>query len=653
MTWRRWLIFLAVVCGLIVGGVLLWQWWLRYNETKIEKAKESAEEQENTLQLQAILKSPYEKIVFFAEDDVFVASFRDDDTAKVQEDTSAIASNLLSEEGVWYSVEDSTLARNSIDGTRVTINTISQPVMADTSGQQPPLAVDVNEQYIAWVTIADGKESIILFDLTTKEEKNLFEGEEGAQYSNLVWSPDGSEFSVLVDNEQVITLTQAGAQLYNPIRLPFMNLQSLTWVDSDTFGAVATSSDLNPKPFSPKIVVFDRFGTVTEEHNVLNKVGVPKLLWSPDGTEFLFLDPWRNIFLIYDRFDQLQLTLRVNASGKLEPFGWISGEQRYRTPAATTSATTTTTNTNTAGGTEFIVTAEEWDRYNATIRSILRQFEVDSDTYRFATTEKGFDIALSFFPGQKRAEMAALQTLLQIFAVLPDVPTVTIRAMIPPKDTLLILESVTLDEAEALVERFTDVGLDGLFVINAENPTGKRATKPAQRQYHYIGDLVYSNFGDYNPYSALAMLDATLGDNSFYDDGAISFLYPSNWSVKEIDESTTLLFTGETTFASQTAWSGFGVTVKRYRAPDVSFEQWLSVNRPDQTLEESTFTRHQPLVARHVVPQNTYSDEFILSAEGNVYVVRVERDAGLTGDDTTIIQAIVESFTDHNAFQRN
>lgn len=655
MTRQRWIILSVSLLGLLVIGILLW--W-RYSAKQDVVQEQTAEQQANALALATVLGSPYEKIVFFGRDkedtNLFIAKTTGDDMAQLQTNADLTYSNFLSASAVWYTVSDSTLKRHMIDGSTTTVGTLTHPVTAaDALGTQNSLAVDPTEQVIAWVsTAADATESVRIYNLETQQDTELFAGEPGMHYSNLTWSPDSSELGFTANAAQLITVTVDGAEIYNRVTLPFSQMQYLTWLDRDHFGTVLTSTDLNPNPFQPKIVIFDRAGNITEEHRVLNKVGVPKVLWSADGKDFLFHDPWQNIFLVYDRYDQLQLTIAVEAPGKLLPFGWSAGE-KYRTPILTTDdlTNTNTTATDPMTDTTFEVTAEEWDHYNTIVRSILGQFKIDFSSYRFNATEAGFDISWIFASEQSEAEMIMLQTILQVYAVIPDVPSITVQATLPDGTTVVSLTQVTRAQANALVDRFTTQSVEGLFVMNKNNPIGKRASKTDQPGYHYIGDIVYSDFGDYNPYPALAELNATINEQQFYNSAQMSWLYPLPWQVREIDDVTTLLFTNETTFASPTAWSNFSVTIKRYQAPNVTFDQWLSVNRSDQVVEEVTLPVHKPLEVRHVRSDTNYSDEYILYAHNTVYIIRLERDAGVTEADKVNLQKIVQSFSDHYAFQ--
>lgn len=657
MTRQRWIILSVSLLGLLVIGALLW--W-RYSTTQDAVQVQTAEQQAQALSLATVLGSPYEKIVFFGrnkgETNLFIAKTTGDDMAQLQTNADLTYSNFLPASAVWYTVSDTVLQRHMIDGTTTTVTTLAHPVTAaDALGTQNSLAVDAAEHVIAWVsTGADAIESIRIYNLETQQETELFTGEPGMHYSNLTWSPDNSELGFTANTTQLITVTVDGAEIYNRVTLPFSQMHYLTWLDRDHFGVVLTSTDLNPDPFQPKIVIFDRSGNITEEHRVLNKVGVPRVLWSADGKDFLFHDPWQNIFLVYDRYDQLQLTIAVEAPGKLLPLGWTAGE-KYRTPLLTTddSTNTNTTVTDPTTDTSFEVTAEEWDHYNSIVRSILGQFKIDFSSYRFNATETGFDINWAFSPEQSEAEMIILQTILQVYAVIPDVPSVTVQATLPDGTTVVTLTQVTRAQANALVERFTTQSVEALFVMNKNAPIGKRASKTDQPGHHYIGDIVYSNFGDYNPYPALAELNATINEQQFYNSTRMSWLYPLPWQVREIDDVTTLLFTNETTFVSPTAWSSFGVTIKRYQAPNVTFDQWLSVNRSDQVTEAVTLPIYKPLEVRHVQTETNYSDEYILYAHNTVYVLRLERDAGVTEVDQVNLQNIVRSFSDHYAFQRN
>ena len=285
------------------------------------------------------------------------------------------------------------------------------------------------------------------------------------------------------------------------------------------------------------------------------------------------------------------------------------------------------------------MTAEEWERYNTTMRNILKQWPVDFSTYRFATTDYGLEVAFTV-PDDAKApvELIFIQTILQAFAVLPDVPTITV---VMGDWEVKELSRTTVNEVSRLV---AGQSVEELFVISSQNPVGKRTLK--------FDDFIYSRYGDYNPYPTLALLTATTPTQQFYATARYTVLYPKTLSVRSPDERETLFYTGETNFLSPTAWSEFGLTIKVYDAPNITLEQWLSVNRLDQLTELTDLTSRQPTLSRHVITGTTYADEYVLLADNYVYVLTIQRDDGLTEADRMLLKSLVESFSLFYALQR-
>jgi hypothetical protein len=304
------------------------------------------------------------------------------------------------------------------------------------------------------------------------------------------------------------------------------------------------------------------------------------------------------------------------------------------------------------------------------VRAILKQFQIDFTSYRFATTERGLEVSFTLTNKQTLPEMVVLQCAAQIYALLPTIPALSLHVTFVD-GSVVTIDDITATTLTSVVEQFTEKTLADLFVVNKQNPFGKRTTKGDGSGHHYIGDLVYSQFGDYNPWPVLAAVHATLAryplvgtidastgiaataDVQFYNDVEISYLYPQTWSTRSLDAQTTLLYTSETTFASAAAWSEFGVTVKRYAAPNVTLAQWLLVNRSDRPSEDLPFSVHQPLVGKHIITGNTYSDEYIVWFEDTVYVITVERSSDVTELDRAYLQTLISTFSANYALQRN
>lgn len=646
-----------VVIGLgIAAGVVYWK---KSTAKTAQQAVVDRAEQLNAEHLATIHASNYEQLLFLsqsgAQNQLFIGSVDNSAAARVTATMPTYYSNFLPKQQIWLSASGITLSEHAWSNT-TTLATLSQPVVAtDSLGQQPALAIDPTAAVVSWVSRDDsGIENIHLLLLADQTDTVLYAGTAGETYSNLTWSPDGSELAFVVNNSKIVTVNQAGAQLYNPISLPFTQFSSLQWIERDHFGVVVSSLDTNPQPFQPRVLVLDRLGSVTEKHDVFKKIGVPKVMWSPDSANFAFRDPWNNHFLIYDRYDHLKSTVTFKAPGKLVPFGWVAGQSvTNTTPVASTPDTTVATApvTTSTPAALFTVSATDWDKYNTTVRAVLEQFSVDFSTYRFATTDQGIQIAITTKAEQTQPELVAIQSIMQLFAVLPNVPAISFNLTTP--NNVIQITNLTLQQAKDIVDQFTTVPLDQLFVVTPTKPIGKKTVKPENPNHNYVGDLVYSQFGDYNPSATLAAMNAKIDDTTYYTTTDYSLAYPQLWSPRVVDGSTTVWFTGETTFASATAWSGFAFTVKTYSLPDgVSLDQWLSVNRNDQTNESVTFTLHQPVNAQHIISATNYRDEYVLAAHNHIYALGIERDAGITDTDKAQLQAVAQSFTDTYAFQR-
>jgi len=639
--------FVLATAG-VVGGVLYFN---RSTTTSSQTAVINRAEQLNAAQIATVRNSPYEKLLFLSQgnptNQLFIGSVADSNIARLSDTIPLYYSNFLPQQQFWLGADGTTLSQHTLDSTTV-IATLSQAAAA-------PLAVDPTANVVSWVTRDEtGLENIHLLQLADKTDSIIYTGIAGENYSNLTWSPDGSELAFVINNGRIITVNQAGAQLYNSISLPFTQFSSLQWIESNHLAVVASSLDSNPQPFSPRLLVLDRLGTVIETHDVFKKIGVPKVLWSPDGTRFMFRDPWSNHFLIYDRFDHLKNTLTFKTPGKLTGFGWMTGQtlpDDTVSPITTTNTTTNTTPTPTNQG--FTVSDTDWDRYNTIVRNVLEQFPVDFSTYRFATTDKGLQIAITTQPTATQPELVAVQSIMQLFAILPNIPAIsfTLTVAQPDQSTVIQIPYTTEQQAKDIVASFTAISLDELFVVTATHPIGDKTAKADNPKHNYVGDLVYSQFGEYNPFAILAALQAKVDEKVFYHTDAYNLLYPSTWSVKAIDDTTTVWSTGETHFVSPTAWSGFAFTVKTYSAPAVTLDQWLSVNRSDQTTEPVTFTVAKPLDMRHIIT-TTNRDEYDILVNNKVYALILEHDSGVTESDKVQLQHIAQSFTDTYAFQR-
>lgn len=657
---RRGIIRLALLAGVILFlgvaafGLIRWYKQQQADQVVIDAAAAAA------------AKLAAERLAFFATDDRLVLFLSAGETSTtlygsdaltqmltpLETDQPELYSNYLAHTAHWYTVTAQALLRHGGGAVEPITQLTQAPVVADAVATQPSLAVDASEQYLAWVSRLDRVESIRVLNLETLEETELYQGEAAVRYSNLTWSPDGTELAFTANHSKLITITTEGAETHSPISLPFHEFHSLTWLTLDQLGTVVTSTDANPEPFQPKVLILNRQGDVLEEHTVFEKIGVPNVLWSTSGDQFMFYDPWRNTFMVYDRYDQLVQSLVVAAPGKLIPFGYQAGIG----PIVLTTNLQTELPTNTVDDTTttepFEVSADDWERYNNTVRNILKQWEVDFSTYRFATTDQGIQVSFQVTDAVALNALVFIQTIVQIFAVLPNIPELNLIMQDAEGNTIWQVDNLTLGRVNAISQLVTARTVDELFVINTRNPIGKRVAKPGEPEHHFVGDFVYSQFGDYNPYPVLALLDATSATQQFYTTAQFALLHPTELTVKSIDDRTTLLYTPETTFLSTIAWSGYGITIKTSDAPSVTIEQWLSVSRPDQIAELPSFTVRAPANIRHVTTGNDFTDEYVILANNTAYVLTIQRDNGLTTDDRTLLQALTESFSLLYAVQR-
>ena len=647
---RRLLLFSGLIL-VVGGGMAIGVWWLQQRGTQEQVDQASLDAAAQLAAARENFFSSADRLVLFlslgdGEPTLYGSNAVDKSVLPLESAQPDVYSNYLPASQHWYSVVDQTVFQYGPSlSTELAVLT-QTAVLASAITTQPSLAVDSNEQYLAYISRTNYTEEVRLVNLITWQETQLYQGEPNFHYANLSWSPDGSELAFTANGTKLITVTTDGAETVTPISLPFQELNFVSWITLDQIAAVVSSTDTNPEPFQPKIVVLNRGGDVIEEHIVFEKIGVPRVVWSADGSQFMFYNPWQNTFFVYNRYDELVQTLTVAAPGKLVPFGYTAGTGPFTLTQPLTD--TTIPETIEVGSTEpFEVTAEDWERYNTTLRNILKQWQIDFSTYRFATTGSGIEVAFTVQADAKApAELIFIQTILQAFAVLPDVPTITV---VMGDWEVAELSRTAVNEVSQLV---AGRPVEELFVINLQNPIGKRAVKTDNPNHHYVGDFVYSRYGDYNPYPVLALLGATMPIQQFYATTDYAVLYPTTLDVRTDEDRLTLFYTGDTTFLSPTAWSGFGLTIKEYDAPNITLEQWLSVNRPDQPAESVSFTPRQPAASQHIVTNTTHTDEYVILANNRVYVLTMQRDSGLTDDDRIVLQTMTESLSLFYAVQR-
>ncbi len=622
-------------------------------------------------QIDAIMQSEYEKILFVERPSsdgniqtlpLSISNFLTTETAKVDDELSAYYSNFIPETNTWFSIKDSILRKHTLTGTEEISRITNSVAINALRGQIVSLAVSADLKYVAWVTESNNKHQIVLYDLTANTETVIFTPENITQFSNLTWSPDSTELAFTDSANSIITITPAGAQLQNPFSIPFTEFNHLTWIEPDNLAAVVTSTEEHPSPFNPKVIVFNRRAEIIEQHDVLERAGIPRVLWSPDTKHFLYFDQWKNTFVVYDRFDTVTQRVSVKESGKLIPFGWIPGIPSANIPTIITPITNGTISVEppTTPSEQFNITAEQWDQYNEISRAVAKQFKVDMSSYRFETTDKGIRVSLAFLPDQVNPEANFVQILLQTMVLLPEVPTMSLDVLYNETDHLIANE-ISTSQVETIVDAFTTEPLNNLFVVNTKNPYGKPRPKTDNLNHSYFGDLLYSRTGDYNPVPVLAALNVTFNENVFLANENYSLMYPKAWQRKNLAETVgspyqagdVLFYTGETNFASASSWSGFSITIRTFNIPDgAGIDDWLLVNRNDRTVEDVQIALQSELAAKKVITSNAYSAEYVLQSGNSIYVISMDHPPALTPEEIKALDDLVISFSDHRLFER-
>lgn len=658
------LILGTAVLGFGMAGFFSWRYWS--NETARRQAE--AERIAQQPSVHNLLSNTHKKILFVAETrqpplyrKLHLLDVVTQESVVVMEGFKKTYSNFLSDTNTWIEIHDSTLRKHQLTTDGLKTEDIVQ-ITHSISTHTPP-AISPNGQLISWVSGPAEAQLVLLYDLTTATETVLYGAEVNETFSNLAWSPDSTELAfTAASTNQLITLTPLGAQLYNPVSVPFSQLNSVRWIEPAQIATVLSSTTMNSSPFNPKIVVLSRTGEIVEHHDIFRKIGIPTIVWPPDNSAFMFYDPWTNNFLTYNRFDALQSVIPSNNTDNIQLLGWLSGEDLVtsvplkNTPTAppATSATSGTT-----GGT-FTVSAEQWDEYNAVTRAVLQQFAVDFSTYRFNVTNNGIEVVIDFTPKAEKPEKTFIQALLQLLTVLPNLPTVSLRMNIDDQ-RFLAVSNFTAAQANEVTMRFSNQPLDQLFIITADAPLGAVAPKSEKPQQNYLGDIMYSDSGEYNPTPALAFMRTTLDAEQLLWTNYFSVRYPQSWQTQDLQElasdpyqtGDTIFSTADTVFVSPTVWRGFTVTIRQYAVPTVGLKEWLLVNRGDRDTEDIAFSLHEPLEGKHIVPTNESNDEYVLYANHVVYVIVTERQPSLTDEDRNATQNIVRSFSHHSVFTQN
>lgn len=664
---------LLIISGIILLALIIGAVVIRMDTTNdsAEINTNLTEEELRQQQVNAIVQSAYEKLLFIERPSsdgaiqsvpLAVSDFLTTETAIVDMQLSAYYSNFLPEQSTWFSIDDGTLRTHTF--TKVEeITRIVNPVAENSlRGQVVSLAASPDGKYVAWISVVNNKKVIVLYDLTANSETVIYNPETLDTYSNLTWSPDSTELAFTDSKNAIITITPLGAQLQNPFSIPFTEFNHLTWIETDHLAAVVTSTEEHPEPFNPKVIVFNRQGEIIEEHYVLERAGIPRVLWSPDAKHFMYYDQWKNNFVVYDRFNTITQLVNVEETGKLIPFGWTPGIPSANMPITITPVTngTITVEPNMNISSQFTITADQWDQYNETSRAVVKQFKADMSSYRFETTDRGIYVSVALLPEQTNPEASFVEILLQTMVLLPDVPAMSLDILYNETDHLVV-NNITKQDLETVVDTFTTVPLTELFVVNTKNPYGKPRPKTENPAHNYFGDLLYSKTGDYNPVPVLAAMRAIHNEQSYIAHEQYSVLRPQTWQLKDLSKAVgapyqigdVLFFTGETNFASVSSWSGFSTTIRTYSIPEgASINDWLLVNRNDKSIEDVQIPLQSNMEAKKVITNTPYSLEYVLRSDNTIYVVSMEHPPALTPEEIHALDTLVSSFSDNKAFER-
>lgn len=664
---------LLIISGIILLAVIISAVVIRIGngtDTEVINTNQT-EEQIRQQQVNTVVSSAYEKLLFIERPSgdgivqsvpLAVSDFLTSESAIIDIELSAYYSNFIPEHSTWFSIKDGILRKHTFTNVEEITRVVNPITDNNLRGQVVSLAAAPNLNYVAWVSGVNNKKVIVLYDLIANVETIIHSPETIDTFTNLTWAPDSSELAFTNSNNSIITITPVGAQLQNPLSIPFTEFNHLTWIETNHLAAVVTSAEEHPEPFNPKVIVFNRQGEIVEEHNVLERAGIPRVVWSPDAKHFMYYDQWKNNFVVYDRFNTITQLVHVKETGKLIPFGWTPGIPSANMPITITPTTngTISVETNSNIAEQFTITAEQWDQYNETSRAVVKQFKTDMSTYRFETTDRGIYVSVALLPEQKNPEESFVQILLQTMVLLPDVPAISLDILYNETDHLVV-NNITKQDLEAMVDTFTTVPLNELFVLNTKNPFGKPRPKAENPAHTYFGDLLYSKTGDYNPVPVLAAMNAIQNENSFTTHQHYSVLRPQTWQLKDLGETVgspyqigdALFFTGETNFASISSWSGFSTTIRTYTIPDgATLSDWLLVNRNDKSIEDVQITLQSDLEVKKVVTDNPYTLEYVLRGGSTIYDITMEHPPALTPEEINALNTLVSSFSDNRSFER-
>lgn len=628
--------------------------------------------QEQQSALQAMMQSSYAKVLFSSVPlgneatptiSLHLANANNGEATVFVENTGTFYSNVLEQDLVWYSIQDNQLTHYS-NGEASLVGTITHLPQQLSQDDRRIIAVNKANTWLAWPSEENNLPTIVAYDLATNQERVITTGEQYDHFSSLTWSPNNDELAAIDYIGHIATFTTDGAELYNEINIPDTEFNNLTWIEPDVIATVQTSTSENSTPFDPRIVLVNRQGSIVEQHALPERIGIPRIIWSPDTRYFLYYNPWKNQFMVFDRFDDLLAVLDVDATGTVQPEMWFSGEL----PAKNTRVNEISEQileeangtTSTPSTTSFEVTSAEWDSYNETVRNILGQFKVDFATYRFAVDASGVSMNFAFTAEQTNAQHAIIQTALQTLFTLPEVPAVALTATLANGNTVEI-NSLTRETAATVVDMFTERSFDQLFIVNADHPFGWPTPKQDQSKYNYVGDLVYDTTGKYNPNPALAFLEARTNQYVFLKQDSYSFSHDVNWLIKDLYAANSVqfapgdivLYDSATDFISDSEWNGYSIELRNYQIPaEVTVEQWITVNRSDRTYEDIPFALTNGLSGKRLIDTTANTIEYILKGESTVYVLVMRAPQQLTEAQTSEMDHMIESFSLLSFFQR-
>ncbi|MFA5994866.1 MAG: hypothetical protein WCW27_03190 [Patescibacteria group bacterium] len=668
---RQTRVIIGLICAVIVFGVIGLAGYRYWQNRAAQQAKEAELAAQPTAA--SLLASPNKKILFLAETrqipvqrTLYLHDVISLETIPLLENVAQPWSNYLVASNTWYGIEKNQLIQHSLSATGITTNTLATVQHAPNASIN--IAANSETNTIAWVSGTAKQQHIISYNINTATETDLFGNETSESFFNLSWSPDGQNLAFTNSLNQLIIVTAQGAQLENPTKLDYTTFNSVHWLDNNTLSTVLTSTKDNPKPFVPKLVLINKTGTILEEHTVFNNIGVPIVLWDNTATNFMFYNPWISQFVTYTRFNELISSVPSNNINNVIPFGWIPGtDQIYQANTIanylygnTNITNNLNNNANVAPNKPFNVTAEQWDYYNQAVRTILNQFAVDFSTYRFAVNDTGIAISIAAKPEETKPEKILVQTTLQALAVLPDVPAVSFQ-LTNNNEPILSVNNLTKTSAEQIALDFTKQPLNNLFIITPEQPYGVVAPKTNNPTQNYLGDLLYANTGEYNPVPVLAALQATIPQQRYIATTRYALSIPTDWETSDLktlvgapyETDDLLLKNAETTFVSNSVWTGFSVTIRQYSLPkDIGLNEWLQVNRRDnETTDIAATSLPEPLTGQQIITNNPNNIEYVLSANSMIFVINLDRTTGVTETDASTAQKIISSFSDLTAFQ--